>query len=298
MLNPSNYPFLLHYFRNLYSSNDKINDLVTGMSFQLKKLANIIGYNYVINFQEIVVCNEGYILSGSTCQAYSSLKCKYSSNQNDDCILCQQFNPYLYYNSTSAYCFSTCPDSFYADKLVMQCRQCDSSCFQCNQQFYNNCTACQGINYLVRNLSICVPNCLLYNLTASLNIPNLCVPCKIIYFYLVQANATITNYNISENIDNNTLTYLVASIYNNTANNLTSNWRFSIIETNNLNLNYTVSKNPFLSSTVNLGISLDPSFFMIGKKYVFYLDITNSFQNAQVTVSQQFIISINNGPYS
>ena len=180
-MNPSNYQFLLHYFRNLYSSRNQIIDLVTNVAYQLTKLANIIGYNYVINFEELVVCNEGNILSGSTCQPNFSYKCKYSSTNNNDCILCSPNTPFLYYNSTSAYCFSTCVDSFYGDNFTSQCRQCDSSCFQCNNQFSNNCTSCNGSNYLVKDRSICVPNCLIYNLTASLIISNLCVPCNSSY---------------------------------------------------------------------------------------------------------------------
>jgi len=248
----------------------------------------------VINFQELVVCDEGSILSGLyTCQPISTTKCQYASNINDDCYLCPKIKPYLYYNSTSSYCFATCPDSFFGDTYTLQCRQCDSTCFQCNNQYYNNCTACNGTNYLVPALSICVPNCLVYNLTPSLYIPNLCVP--------FQANASITNYNLNDNLNPDTFTYLVARVYNNTGNNLTTNWRFSQNETDlmNINTSYKVPGiNPFRSDTTKLGVSLDPTFFTTGKKYVFYLDITNNFLFAQTTVSQQFVITTNYVPYS
>ena len=97
------------------------------------------------------------------------------------------------------------------------------------------------------------------------------------------------------------MNYLLAVIYNNTANNLTTIWRFSQNETDILNniSNYKVSgNNPFKSNTSKLGVSLDQTFFAIGERYVFYLDITNSFSFSQVTVSQQFIITTNYPPYS
>ena len=168
----SKYPYLLHFFENLYWGNDTLIDSVTGSYTLITKRTGLIGYNYMIGFQNLTICLEGQVLINGICTSYLSSKCLLSSDNKDNCIKCPLNQPYLHFDGN---CYSICPKGYYADNYLMQCRNCDVSCNSCNSYLPTNCTSCIGLLNLVPNLGICVQSCEAYGVTLSNFINNTCI---------------------------------------------------------------------------------------------------------------------------
>ena len=76
-LDPLNYKYILHYFRNTFDNgNESITDSVSGNQVTLIRKSDLIGYNYVVGFNELTQCPEGQIFQSSICQNFASQKCK------------------------------------------------------------------------------------------------------------------------------------------------------------------------------------------------------------------------------
>ncbi len=71
-MKPLFYPYLLHYFRNIFTGKDEIIDSSKSdaVPITLTKKANLVGYGYVIGFKELVVCASGqvYDVVSNTCK--------------------------------------------------------------------------------------------------------------------------------------------------------------------------------------------------------------------------------------
>ena len=79
-------PYLLHYFRFLRTTDDlfleKVTDIIKEKSYNmpnLKEKKN--GYNYVINYNELVLCNIGFCYEDQKCEFCSDSKCEIPKNK-------------------------------------------------------------------------------------------------------------------------------------------------------------------------------------------------------------------------
>jgi len=72
ILKPAFYPYLLHYFRNTFNGKDEILDSAKSdaVPIPITKKSSLIGYGYVIGFNELVVCPNGqvYDIGSSSCK--------------------------------------------------------------------------------------------------------------------------------------------------------------------------------------------------------------------------------------
>ena len=107
-----------------------------------------------------------------------STLCKYIGLSSLDCILCPDITNWLFKGDGK--CYDICPDKYYKNSLINQCRSCDPTCFSCSSFSSNNCLSCEGFLYFYSKENKCVPDCNVYNLTKSLTQNNTCVFCKII----------------------------------------------------------------------------------------------------------------------
>jgi hypothetical protein len=64
-LTKNNFKYLLHYFSNLFNEDklkySKISDEIEGIVTKLVVKHKHIGYNYVINYRYLTICEEGYV---------------------------------------------------------------------------------------------------------------------------------------------------------------------------------------------------------------------------------------------
>lgn len=298
-LEPSNYAYLLHYFRNQYIDGlDRITDEVKKTKTTLTLRSNLIGYNYVVDFTELTQCPEGQIYTSSLCKDFSSSKCRYSSDNVNTCLICKN-NQFL---NSDGKCYSSCPSLTYGDETLLQCRPCDSTCYTCSGKYYNSCTSCTGNLYLVKSLSVCIESCEEYGLTKSIYEANVCGP--------FTAKAKIINFNIEEPQNPNTFSKIEAQVYDSSANDFTVRWGFSSNETeiyneNNIYPEYVPSDlvTPFdgslniLNTSTNITyVNTFPDFFDESFVYVFYLYVEKEGINGVVTVPIQFNVTMNDYP--
>lgn len=298
-LDAKNYKYLLHYFRTTFENGDEsIIDLSTSLKYPLIRREGLIGYNYVVGFNELTQCPEGQIFKASICQDYSSSKCRYSSNSSNNCLICKD-NKFLHKDSD---CYAECPKTFYGDIKLQQCRSCDTTCYTCFGKYFNNCLSCIGDRYLVKHLFICVLDCEEYGLTISLDEPNVCGPFTI--------KGKITNFDITKPQDPNTFNKIEVELYDSTALGYSVNWKYKDEETNNQNenniepewippefLSPIIGSNSFLDAPKNFTwIDTDPQFFDESFKYVFVVNVNKKGINGIVTVPIEFVITMNDYP--
>ena len=299
-LTPEKYKYLLHYFKNFFTSDTirsaTLYDEVTQYTNPLTLKQGRIGYNYVIDFEYLNLCNEGYCFSQATqkCEIYNTVDCNIARDDTGKCLLCASSKPYL---KEDDQCYSQCEPNYYNDDYLMQCRSCDVTCLTCFGKKENNCLSCPANPslYLVEDLHICVPNCEQYDLTNDL-FTQVCVP--------FNAIGNIIYPNISQPIDLNGFNELRAEVLA-TAEKYDLQWKFNLIESINLNVGYRnfsigdIPDNisPFVGITSQENVTLNPNFtFKNGLKYVFELDVIKSNGVFNTTITLQFIITINDKP--
>ena len=323
LLTPSKYDYLLHYysFNFDYDSNgekslDKVSiiDKVTENEYFLIAKNNRIGYNYIKNYQDIIFCNEGYLYNSASkeCELYSSFNCQIAHSSSDKCLICKTPNKYLKIDDL---CYSDCSPNFYNDEYLNQCRQCDDTCYTCSGKYENNCLSCIGSYYLVESKNLCVLNCEAYNLTAQIDIPNLCGPFKahanITFPIFLPDGYDYDNYETNIIIDVDNFDTLSVLVYNETAKPVTVEWIYSVDESRSLNYeernrNYNgvddIPENHsliFTSSSVDGNIfnfNVDKSYFRHGLKYIFYLKIIKTNDYDQADYHLKYILIMNDYP--
>ena len=168
----TDFPYLLHYFENTYTGVDIslafMYDEVTKTVSSLFLNTNKIGYNYVYDYTELVLC-EGksyYSSTQKTCLVHSStnppnVDCTIYMSENK-CLFCKEPTPYL---DRTSMCVDRCEDGYYQDDYVMECRKCEATCKTCFGKEKNNCLSCIEDLYLYEDEHICIPDCGEYSLT-------------------------------------------------------------------------------------------------------------------------------------
>ena len=125
-LKKDHFPFLLHYFNNRFDeeklSNSKITDEIDGLVTKLKVKNDRIGYNYIIDYKYLVICEEGYIYNedNGNCIIFDSQNCYIARNADDNCLICNLLKPYLKDDDN---CYLDCSPNYFGDDYFQQCRQ-------------------------------------------------------------------------------------------------------------------------------------------------------------------------------
>ena len=171
------FDYLLHHFHNDFNvkklSEAKIVDQVENLVTKLTPKENRIGYNYVIDYEYLIICEEGYVynIDSNRCDIFDSKQCIVPRNSDDKCLSCGSLKPYL---KDDDECYDNCGTNYFADNYFKQCRLCDETCFTCFGKYYNNCSSCTGEYYYIESKHICVTNCQEYQLVVSNSKPNTC----------------------------------------------------------------------------------------------------------------------------
>ena len=304
--------FLLHHFHNDFNgiklADAKIKDQVTGTVKLLTVKPQRIGYNYVVGYENLKICEEGYIYNNltNTCILFNSKKCKVPRNNDDNCLSCFINQPYLNNNDL---CVDDCRPYYFSDDYLKQCRKCHDDCYTCSGKYYNNCLSCTGDYYLIESQHICVLHCQEYGLISSLTISNKCeeesietyisIPVYLNYSYDYNPlnedyKAKIINRNTFHEIQGH-VTPVLPSI--------TTKWTYNWEESLEINKPYRFyhfneipNENPIISDPSNLRISLNNSYFKNGYKYIFDLEIISTSGNFNITRLHKYIIMMNDYP--
>jgi hypothetical protein len=140
-LKKNNFEYLLHYFHNTFTqdklSDSKITDEVEGLVTKLTVKPKRIGYNYVIDYEYLVICEEGYVYNEKfkRCDIFDSEECKVPRTAEEKCLRCGAQRPYL---KDDDKCYLDCSPYYFADDYFKQCRNCDTTCYTCFGKKYNN----------------------------------------------------------------------------------------------------------------------------------------------------------------
>ena len=173
----NHFNFLLHHFHNDFNeiklSDAKIRDQVEGLVTKLTPKSDRIGYNYVMNYEKLIICEEGYVYDeiNKKCNIFDSTDCIVPRTSDDKCLLCANNHPYLKYDGI---CYSDCGYNYFPDDYFKQCRECHETCYTCFGKNYTNCLSCTGDYYYIESLHICIKNCQEYGLVISLEKENTC----------------------------------------------------------------------------------------------------------------------------
>ena len=258
-----------------------------------------IGYNIIKNdYKEIPICYEGsiYIENEEKCVNSDSgtltdLKCEFLGDASN-CISCTEDYPFLHLNENDELiCTNNCPNHYYNNLYINQCRACYKTCLTCNNGEKNECISCVDGYYYVRSIKECISDCAEYGLSISKIEPNLCIDFEASAELITTLPVDLNNFNKIE-----------ANLIYVSSNEYSFDWRFDKEETMKLN-NETedfefLYDSPFIDDhPIN---KLDPEikkdFFELSKNYVFYLDIISS-ERFNVIITVKFIININKNPY-
>ena len=311
-LKSNHFQYLLHSFTNRFSgdkiSESKIADEVVGeLVKDLEVKEGRIGYNYVINYKYLVLCEEGYIYNEVTnkCDIYDSQKCSIPRTE-DKCLVCGSTKPYL---KDDDECYSDCSPYYFPDDYFQQCRRCHHTCLTCFAKKHNNCLSCEGIYYYVKSLHVCITNCQEYGLIISTKLNNTCdeletesnitKPVFLNYTYDYNEEnedfiSKIINRDTFEEIQGN-LGYVSAEVE--------TEWIFNWNKTVEKNRDYRFFKiedipdeNPIITDPRNLYVKVENSFFKYGYKYVFDLEIYSRNGNFSTNHTHTYILIMNDYP--
>ena len=307
-----NFGYLLHYFHNDFQEkkleDTKMIDQIQGSSTKLNLKSDRIGYNYVIDYENLIICNEGYIYDNSTktCKIYNSMNCSIPRNDEDKCLLCSSFQKYL---NKDDKCTDNCENFYYGDDYFRQCRKCDDTCFTCFGKYYNNCLSCTGNLFYIEAYHICITNCHDYGLIQSDKKSNSCEELIVETYISYPVNLDNTyDYNplnedfSSKVINKNILNRIEGNIRFSSAD-INYRWSYNWEETIDLNKNHKFydvmdfpETNPITSEASKLTIYLNNDYFKDGYKYLFDLIITLKKGNVEIELIHKYIIMINDYP--
>ena len=331
-----NFPGLLLYYQNDFNLTDNGNSVIkeqmTGKIAILPRSPDYIGYNIVdpknegdVRVQKLTeVCPYGHVYNNNKyqCECVDEVNfleiedddgnkicmvnsdqerdalCEEYSNKARQCLTCKENNQYLNKWTTEfpLDCYNKCPPTLFEDPLINQCRKCHSTCYECTNEYYNNCTSCTGVLYFNFKENTCIPNCQTAELTRSLTKPNICV--------VFDAGAELVNYQEDIPIDVNNFFYIEAKVVQPTSSEYETLWLFDVEKTNSINEElglYDDIKNsgehPFISDRTKLNVTLDHTFFKTEHKYVFGLKIYAENKGLEVPVYVYWTLTMNSAPY-
>ena len=310
-LQPEHFPYLLHSFNNRFSgdkiSETKMSDIVEGLVKTLTLKKNRIGYNYVINYRYLVICEEGYVYNNVTdkCDIFESEECSIPRTGEDKCLVC---NP-NYYLKDDDKCYKDCSPNYFADKYFQQCRRCNYTCYTCFGKYFNNCLSCTGIYYYIESLHICVTNCQQYGLVISSKYNNTCeelvteshIDVPVLLNNTYDYNKENDDY-VSKIINRDEFYEIHGHLgYNSTV--ISTEWKYNWSATIELNKNYTYintteipEENPIISDPFNLDIKVDNKYFKWGIIYVFDLELFSSNGNYSTNHTHRYKLIMNDYP--
>ena len=311
-LQPKHFQYLLHSFSNRFSgdkiSESKITDIVEGLVTKPTLKSGRIGYNYVMNYRNLVICEEGYVYNSVTnlCDIYDSQECYIPRTAEEKCLVCGSQRPYL---KNDDKCYYDCSPNFYADEYFQQCRDCNYTCYTCFGKKFNNCLSCTGIYYYIERLHICVTNCQEYGLVQSTKLANTCeelvtvshisVPVYLNNSYDYNPKnddfvSKIVNRDIFKEIhghlDGNSTIVEVEWIYNwNKTVEINKDYRF-------FDINDIPDENPIISESNEYNIEVDNNYFKYGYKYVFDFEIYSRKDEFSTNHTHTYILMMNDYP--
>ena len=319
------FPGLLLYYKNEFNltaeGNTVIREELSGKISILTRSPDYVGYNIVDPDAQNIVskldiicpfghvyyssensckCAEGFDEIGSSCVAgeteLDSL-CEIYSNKDKQCFQCKENNQYLnkWVDEFGEECYTDCPPTLYEDPLINQCRRCHETCYECTNEFYNNCTSCTGTLYFNFKENTCIPNCQAADLTRSLTKPNICV--------VFDAGAILVNVAEDIPIDINTFYYIESEVIQPTSSEYETYWLFDVEKTNQINNelgfddDIPLDSHPFNGDRTKLNTTLNHTFFKTEHKYVFGLRIYAENKGLEVSVYVWWTLTMNSPPY-
>ena len=299
------FPGLLWYYRNLYEEIDSKLVLIEELSetrIQLGYQPDYIGYNIIDPNVEgktslLTLCPNDEVYSEDNFACIQDIadptnECGQFADPNENCLICRENKKYLH--AVDGSCVDECPATYFGNDKILQCRECHETCYRCTNRFYNNCTECTGSLYFNYKENTCIENCESVGLTKSNTRPNICV--------VFDAEASLVNVDTVTPIDVNTFTHIQATVVGATATGYTTYWRFNVSETNKINTDLGYEDvldddaTPFTGDLTLLDTPLDHTFFKIGHKYVFHLDIIKENDGSNVTVTVTWVLTMNQSP--
>ena len=299
------FPGLLWYYRNLYEEIDSKLVLIEELSetrIQLGYQPDYIGYNIIDPNVEgktslLTLCPNDEVYSEDNFACIQDIadptnECGQFADPNENCLICRENKKYLH--AVDGSCVDECPATYFGNDKILQCRECHETCYRCTNRFYNNCTECTGSLYFNYKENTCIENCESVGLTKSNTRPNICV--------IFDAEASLVNVDTVTPIDVNTFTHIQATVVGATATGYTTYWRFNVSETNKINTDLGYEDvldddaTPFTGDLTLLDTPLDHTFFKIGHKYVFHLDIIKENDGSNVTVTVTWVLTMNQSP--
>ena len=312
-LQHSHFEYLLHSFNNRFSgeriADTKITDAVEGLVTKLTLRANRIGYNYVKDYEYLVICEEGYVYNSITnkCDIYDSVECAIPRTSEDKCLLCGSQRPYLKDNDT---CYADCSPDYYADEYFKQCRRCDYTCHTCFGKYNNNCLSCVGIYYYIESLHVCITNCQEYGLIISTKKNNTCEELETVSHISVPVYLNNSyDYNPSNEdyvskIVNRDLFTEIQGRVDETSAEIKTEWIFNWNKTIELNRKYRYfdindipDQDPIIGDHDKVELAtVDNSFFKYGYHYVFDLEIYSRNGNFSTNHTHTYILMMNDYP--
>ena len=311
-LQKKNFQYLLHYFKNNFEeekiSNTKIKDEIEGLVIKLTLKSNRIGYNYIIDYKYLVLCEEGYVYNENAdrCDIFDSVNCYIPRNDQDKCLICSSIKPYL---KDDDECHKDCGPNYFADEYYQQCRMCHYTCYTCFAKKDNNCLSCTGIYYYIESLHVCVTNCQEYGLVASNKLENTCG--ELITESYISIPVYLNNsYNYNEKnedfvskIINRDDFFEIQGHLGGVSTEVETEWIFNWNKTVELNKKYRYfnineipDENPIITDSKCLYIKVDNDFFKYGYKYVFDLEIFSRKGNFSTNHTHTYIMMMNDYP--
>ena len=306
------FDFLLHYFHNDFSqlklSEAKITDQVGGLVTKLTVKPGRVGYNYVIDYDYLVICEEGYVYNevSKRCDIFDSVECIVPKNSSDSCLLCAANHPYL---KDDDKCYDDCSPDYFADTYFKQCRRCNFTCHTCFGKKYDNCLSCTGIYYYIESLHICVTNCQEYGLVVSKKLNNTCEELltesyiSVPVFLNNSYDYDPKNEDFVSKIINRDIFQSIEGHLGKVSTTVETLWVYNRTETININKEYRYyeeadipDRNPITSDATKLKIDVDNGYFKYGYKYVFDLQIYSQNGFFSTTHTHTYILMMNDYP--
>jgi len=325
-----NFPGLLLYYKNLWNltqeGNSVIKEELSATETIVSKSPDYLGYNIVrfegdedtFYLENELICPYGHVwvednTKPTNCRCADGFEeeynkcipkgaevdalCEIYSNKEKQCFQCKDNNQYLnkWVDEFGEECYTDCPPTLYEDPLINQCRRCHETCYECTNEFYNNCTSCTGTLYFNFKENTCIPNCQTAELTRSLTKPNICV--------IFDADAILKNVNVSIPIDVNTFDNIEAEIILPTSPEYETLWLFDAELTNKINreLGFTddipLDSEPFIGDKTKLDTPLNHSFFKTQHKYAFGMKIYAENKGLEVAVYVWWNLTMNSPPF-
>ena len=323
-----NFPGLLMYYKNEFNltkeKNSIIKEEISGEETAVSKSPDYLGYNivdpnpdaelYVIRLEQI--CPYGQVYDSKIYECVCPDKfdpvgdnkckprdeeldatCEVYSNTEKQCFQCKENNKYLnrWVQEFGEECYNECPPTLYEDPLINQCRRCHETCYECTNEFYNNCTSCTGTLYFNFKENTCIPNCQVAGLTRSLTKPNICV-----YF---DCEAALVNVDEITPININTFDNIEAEIIQPTSSEYETYWLFDVEKTNEINRelgfndDIPAGGHPFIGDRTKINTPLNHSFFITEHKYVFGLQVYAENKGYQVDLFFWWTLTMNAPPF-